>query len=175
MLKLGEKQTLEIMKKVEFGVYLKHPEDATGEERVLLPVKQVPSGAGIGDKVEVFLYKDSKDRLIATTKTPLLVMNEVKVLKVAQVGKMGAFLDWGLEKDLLLPFKEQTTPLKAGDECVAALYIDKSNRLCATMKVYHYLRTDSPYRKDDKVEVIVYEIIDNFGVFVAVDNIMYNN
>ena len=170
MLKLGEKQTLEIMKKVEFGVYLKHPEDATGEERVLLPVKQVPSGAGIGDKVEVFLYKDSKDRLIATTKTPLLVMNEVKVLKVAQVGKMGAFLDWGLEKDLFLPFREQTRKVREGEECLVALYVDKSSRLCATMKVYHYLSQTSPYKKDDRVEGLVYEISDNFGAFVAVDN-----
>ena len=170
MLKLGEKQTLEIMKKVEFGVYLKHPEDAVGEERVLLPVKQVPTGAGVGDSVEVFLYKDSKDRLIATTKTPLLMMNEVKVLKVAQVGKMGAFLDWGLEKDLFLPFREQTRKVREGEECLVTLYVDKSSRLCATMKVYHYLSQSSPYKKDDRVEGVVYEISDNFGAFVAVDN-----
>ena len=170
MLKLGEKQTLEIMKKVEFGVYLKHPEDASGEERVLLPAKQVPANANVGDLLEVFLYKDSKDRLIATTNTPLLLMNEVKVLKVAQVGKMGAFLDWGLEKDLFLPFREQTRKVKEGDECLVALYIDKSSRLCATMKVYHYLTLESPYKKDDRVEGVVYEISDNFGAFVAVDN-----
>ena len=170
MLKLGEKQTLEIMKKVEFGVYLKDPKDAVGEERVLLPAKQVPSSAGVGDSLEVFLYKDSKDRLIATTNTPLLLMNEVKVLKVAQVSKMGAFLNWGLEKDLFLPFREQTRKVKEGDECLVALYIDKSSRLCATMKVYHYLNLESPYKKDDRVEGVVYEISDNFGAFVAVDN-----
>ena len=170
MLKLGEKQTLEIMKKVEFGVYLKDSEDAAGEERVLLPAKQVPEGAKVGDKVEVFLYKDSKDRLIATTKTPLLMMNEVKVLKVAQVGKMGAFLNWGLEKDLFLPFREQTRKVREGEECLVTLYIDKSSRLCATMKVYHYLSLSSPYKKDDRVEGLVYEISDNFGAFVAVDD-----
>ena len=170
MLKLGKRQTLEIMKKVEFGVYLKDPVDKEGEERVLLPAKQVPAGVGIGDQIEVFLYKDSKDRLIATTKTPLLVMNEVKVLKVAQVGKMGAFLDWGLEKDLFLPFREQTRKVKEGDECLVALYIDKSSRLCATMKVYHYLTLLSPYKKDDRVEGIVYEISDNFGAFVAIND-----
>ena len=170
MLKLGEKQTLEIMKKVEFGVYLKNPEDAAGEERVLLPAKQVPAGANIGDQIEVFLYKDSKDRLIATTKTPLLMMNEVKILKVAQVGKMGAFLNWGLEKDLFLPFREQTRKVKEGDDCLVALYVDKSSRLCATMKVYHYLSLSSPYKKDDRVEGVVYEISDNFGAFVAVDD-----
>ena len=152
MLKLGEKQTLEIMKKVEFGVYLKNPDDGTGEERVLLPAKQVPAGAGVGDNIEVFLYKDSKDRLIATTKTPLLMMGEVKVLKVAQVGKMGAFLNWGLEKDLFLPFREQTGKVREGDECLVSLYIDKSNRLCATMKVYHQLSLSSPYKKDDRVD-----------------------
>lgn len=170
MLKLGEKQILEIMKKVEFGVYLKEPMDAAGEERVLLPAKQVPANAGVGDRLEVFLYKDSKDRLIATTNTPLLLMNEIKVLKVAQVSKMGAFLNWGLEKDLFLPFREQTRKVNEGDECLVALYIDKSSRLCATMKVYHYLKLESPYKKDDKVEGIVYEISDNFGAFVAVDN-----
>ena len=170
MLYLGKKQELEIMKKVDFGVYLKSPEDAKGEERVLLPAKQVPQGAGIGDTIEVFLYKDSKDRLIATTNTPLLMMDEVKVLKVAQVGKMGAFLEWGLEKDLFLPFREQTRKVREGEECLVALYIDKSSRLCATMKVYHYLKLDSPYKKDDKVEGIVYEISNNFGAFVAVDD-----
>ena len=170
MLKLGEKQTLEIMKKVEFGVYLKNPEDTEGNERVLLPAKQIPEGAKAGDKIEVFLYKDSKDRLIATVKTPLLMMNEVKVLKVAQVGKMGAFLNWGLEKDLFLPFREQTRKVREGEECLVTLYIDKSNRLCATMKVYHYLSLSSPYKKDDRVEGLVYEISDNFGAFVAVDD-----
>lgn len=170
MLKLGEKQTLEIMKKVEFGVYLKNPSDENGEERVLLPAKQVPAGVGIGDKVEVFLYKDSKDRLIATTNTPFLMMGEVKVLKVAQVGKMGAFLNWGLEKDLFLPFREQTGKVREGDECLVSLYIDKSSRLCATMKVYHKLSLSSPYKKDDRVEGLVYEISDNFGAFVAVDD-----
>lgn len=170
MLKLGEKQTLEIMKKVEFGVYLKDSTDDDGDERVLLPIKQVPKGAEVGDQVEVFLYKDSKDRLISTTNTPLLLMNEVKALKVAQVGKMGAFLNWGLEKDLFLPFREQTRKVREGDECLVALYIDKSSRLCATMKVYHYLQQDSPYKKDDRVEGVVYEISDNFGAFVAVDD-----
>ena len=91
-------------------------------------------------------------------------------LKVADTGRIGAFLDWGLEKDLLLPFKEQTAKVKKGDEVLVALYVDKSGRLCATMKVYEKLRTDSPYKKDDHVEGIIYETSDNFGVFVAVDN-----
>ncbi len=170
MLKLGEKQTLEVVKKVEFGVYLAENKETALEEKVLLPIKQVPQGTGIGDKIEVFLYKDSKDRYIATTNEPKLYKGQTAALKVVQINRVGAFLDWGLEKDLFLPFKEQTKPVQVGDECIVALYIDKSKRLCATMKVYPYLRLDSPYEKNDKVTGMIYEISDNFGAFVAVDN-----
>lgn len=169
MLKLGEKQVLKIIKTVEFGVYLA-PEGET-EEKVLLPAKQVPDGAGVGTELEVFLYRDSKDRMIATTKTPLLEMGKVARLKVAEVAKIGAFLEWGLEKDLLLPFKQQTYRVKAGDTPLVSLYIDKSNRLCATMNVYPALRQDSPYEKDARVTGQVYEVSDNFGAFVAVDDL----
>lgn len=162
---LGKIQTLMVVKKVEFGVYL-----GTEKERVLLPKKQVPKDIEVGDPVEVFLYKDSSDRLIATTKHPKIVLGELKVLKVADTGKVGAFLDWGLEKDLLLPFKEQTAKVKKGDSCLVSLYVDKSKRLCATMRVYGKLRTDSPYKKDDHVAGIIYDKSDNFGLFVAVDN-----
>ena len=168
MIELGKKQTLRIVKKVEFGAYL-----GSEEEKVLLPIKQLPEGAGIGDELEVFIYKDSKDRLIATTNEPKITLGEVAVLQVADVSKIGAFLNWGLEKDLLLPFKEQTTRVAPGDECLVALYIDKSQRLCATMKVYNYLRKDSPYGKEQDVTGRVYEMSDNFGAFVAVDN-MYS-
>ena len=163
-MKLGEKQVLTIEKQVDFGVYL-----GTEEEHVLLPKKQVPKGAGPGDPVEVFLYKDSRDRLIATTNEPKLPLGELAVLEVIDTGKNGAFLDWGLEKDLFLPFREQTGPVKKGDHVLVSLYIDKSSRLCATMKVYEKLSCDSPYQKDDMVEGIVYELSDRFGVFVAVD------
>ena len=163
-MKLGEKQVLTIEKQVDFGVYL-----GTEEEHVLLPEKQGPKGAGPGDPVEVFLYKDSRDRLIATTNEPKLTLGELAVLEVIDTGKNGAFLDWGLEKDLFLPFREQTGPVKKGDHVLVSLYIDKSSRLCATMKVYEKLSCDSPYQKDDMVEGIVYELSDRFGVFVAVD------
>lgn len=164
-MKLGEKQVLTVVKIVDFGVYL-----GNDEERVLLPKKQVPEGIEPGDPVEVFLYRDSSDRLIATTNEPKLTMGHLAVLEVADTGKMGAFLDWGLEKDLFLPFKEQTAKVQKGDKCLVALYVDKSGRLCATMKVYHMLRTDSPYQKDDQVKGIVYDRSDEFGVFVAVDH-----
>lgn len=165
MLEIGKWQKLTVVKEVDFGIYL-----GEENEKVLLPKKQVPEGIKPGDELEVFLYKDSSDRPIATVRTPKLVMGEVARLTVLEVTKIGAFLDWGLEKDLFLPFKEQTAKVKAGDECLATLYVDKSGRLCATMKVYHYLRTDSSYKKDDIVTGHVYEISGNFGVFVAVDD-----
>lgn len=164
-MKLGEKQILMVVKKVEFGVYL-----GNDEQRVLLPKKQVPAGVEPGDPVEVFLYKDSDDRLIATTHEPKLTMGKLAVLDVVDVSNVGAFLDWGLEKDLFLPFKQQTAKVKKGDQCLVSLYIDKSGRLCATMKVYPLLRTDSPYKKDDKVTGMIYDTSNNFGVFVAVDD-----
>lgn len=164
-LTLGKKQVLTIVKQVEFGVYL-----GTEKEKVLLPKKQVPEGAEPGDPVEVFLYKDSQDRLIATTNEPLLTLGELAVLEVAETGKYGAFLKWGLEKDLFLPFKEQTSRVKKGDKCLVTLYVDKSQRLCATMRVYELLRKDSEYKKDDMVTGIVYETSQQFGAFVAVDN-----
>lgn len=158
-----------MVKKVEFGVYL--AEHATEkEDKVLLPAKQVPQGLRPGDEIEVFLYKDSQDRPIATTNTPKLMLGETARLKVVSVGKVGAFLDWGLEKDLFLPFREQTIKVKEGDEVIVALYLDKSSRLCATMRVYPYLSTDSPYQPEDEVTGMIYEISTNFGAFVAVDD-----
>lgn len=171
MFQLGRKQKLIVVKTVEFGVYLGEDQNASMDERVLLPKKQVPENCNIGDTIEVFLYKDSKDRLIATTNIPKLMVGEVGFLAVSQVTKIGAFLDWGLEKDILLPYKEQTRKVKEGEEILVALYIDKSSRLAATMNVYEYLRKDSNYQKDDMVTGVIYQTSDNFGVFVAVDNI----
>lgn len=170
MLEIGKRQLLTIVKKVDFGVYLAKEQEADPEEKVLLPRKEVPENAQPGDEIEVFLYRDSKDRMIATVRQPKLSLGEVAVLRVKENGKIGAFLDWGLEKDLLLPFREQVRKVRPGEECLVALYLDKSKRLCATMKVYHYLRTDRPYEKDQKVTGTLYEISDNFGAFVAVDN-----
>lgn len=168
MIKLGEKQILKVVKKVDFGVYLSDETDK--EERVLLPARQVPQGTECGDEIEVFVYRDSKDRIISTVKEPLLKMGEVARLRVAEVNKFGAFLEWGLEKDLFLPFKQQTVKVHPGAEPLVSLYIDKSGRLCATMNVYPYLSTDSPYKKDDRVTGWVYETSPEFGLFVAVDD-----
>lgn len=165
MIELGKFQTLQIIKKTDFGVYV----GETADERILLPKKQVPENAAIGDQVSVFVYRDSKDRLIATTNKPGIVIGETAILKVKEISRIGAFLDWGLEKDLLLPFKEQTYRVNAGDDCLVSLYIDKSGRLCATMKVYAHLKTDHAYGKNDEAEAFVYEINPTYGAFAAVD------
>ncbi len=165
-MKLGEIQQLKIEKRVEFGVYL-----SDGSERVLLPKKQVPENASIGDEIQAFVYKDSKDRLIATTNTPKLTLGQMGVLTVSQVNKVGAFLDWGLEKDLFLPFKEMTKQPSEGDEILVRVYIDKSERLCASMKgLYEMLSKNPPYKIGDEVEARIYEFGHDFGTFVALDD-----
>ncbi|MBE5834084.1 MAG: S1 RNA-binding domain-containing protein [Butyrivibrio sp.] len=171
MIKLGEKQILQVVKKVDFGVYLAENQETAETDRVLLPKKQVPADAEIGSEVSAFIYRDSDDRLIATTTTPKIMLGQVAMLHVKEVGKIGAFMDWGLEKDVLLPFREQTRKVRAGEDVLCALYIDKSDRLAVTMNVYEFLRTDSPYVKDDKARGTVYEMSKNFGAFVAVDDI----
>ena len=171
MLHLGTYQTLTIIRTVSFGVYLSEPDDH--KNRVLLPKKQVPADAREGDALEVFLYRDSDDRMIATTHKPLITLGKTAVLTVAAVGKIGAFLSWGLEKDLFLPFREQTGKVRPGDRILAALYIDKSDRLCATMKVYPYLKTNAPYERGDQVSGRVYEVDPAHGAYVAVDD-MYS-
>ena len=169
MFHLGESQELYVVKEVGFGIYLGEEENAT--EKVLLPKKEVPEGIKAGDTLEVFLYKDSQDRLIATTRTPKVRLGETAVLRVADTGKIGAFLDWGLEKDLFLPYKEMTKKVQPGDEVLVTLYIDKSRRLCATMKgIYDLLSKESPYKEGDTVQGRVYEFSDNFGTFIAVDD-----
>lgn len=170
MFQLGRKQELYVVKAVDFGVYLGEEVNAGMDDRVLLPKKQVPENVKPGDRIEVFLYKDSKDRIIATTKMPTLMVGEVGLLSVSQVTKIGAFLNWGLEKDILLPYKEQTKKVFEGEEVLVALYIDKSKRLAATMNVYEYLSTDNDYQKDDSVTGTVYQISEEYGAFVAVDN-----
>ena len=150
---LGKFARLYVSKITKFGVMLRSFEEKDLE--VLLPNNQVKKGTEKGDFYEVFLYKDSEDRLIATTQRPYLSLGETAVLEV---------------KDLLLPFKEQTKKVHLGERVLVALYIDKSSRLCATMKVYDYLSCDSPYQKGDHVEGLIYEILDSFGAFVAVDN-----
>ncbi len=167
MFKIGEIQKLKAVKKVDFGIYLSEEND---EERILLPRRQVPEGLSINDEIEVFVYRDSDDRLIATVNRPKLTLNNLGLLEVVSVTKIGAFLDWGLERDLFLPYAQQTRQLHAGENVLVNLYIDKSKRLAATMKVYKLLDRESPYHTGDMVTGTPYEINDRLGVFVAVDN-----
>ena len=169
MIRIGKKQCLNIVSRTDFGVYL-----GTKEEKVLLPVKQVPADVEIGDALTVFVYRDSQDRLIATTNTPKIELDRIAKLKVAQISQIGAFLDWGLEKDLFLPFKEQTYKVKPGDECLVVLYVDKSSRLCASMRrVYNYLVPADCYEKDSQVSGTVIEINPDYGAYVAIDDKYY--
>jgi predicted RNA-binding protein (virulence factor B family) len=167
-MEFGKQNLLVMVRKTDFGAYL--AEKTSDEEQVLLPKKWVPSDLEIGDPITVFLYKDSEDRPVATTVSPKITLGEVARLKVSALAGIGAFLDWGLEKELFLPFREQTRKVKAGEEVLVALYLDKSQRLCATMKLYPYLSTRPPYQMGDEVKGTVYEISDNFGIFVAVDD-----
>ncbi len=133
MLELGRIQKLSIIKTTEFGVYLS--EDSGSEERVLLPKKQVPPGAKPGDEIDVFLYRDSKDRLIATTKEPYITLDGPAVLEVKEITGIGAFLDMGLERDLFLPYHEMKRDTKEHDRIPVRMYVDKSGRLAATQWV----------------------------------------
>ena len=166
MIELGRKQNLKVIKKTDFGVYLSDG----SEERVLLPKKQVPQFLKTGDPIEVFVYKDSSDRIIATTAEPYITVGELAILEVKEMSTIGAFLDYGLERDLLLPFKEMTEKVKEGKKYLVAMYVDRSKRLAATMKIDRYLEPAEKYGRDAEVEGIIYEINEDIGAFVAVDN-----
>ena len=168
MIELGKTQCLNIVKVTDFGVYL-----GTEEDKVLLPKKQVPDDVEVGDALTVFVYRDSSDRLIATTNKPKIQLGELKRLKVSQVTGIGAFLDWGLDKDLFLPFKEQLYKVKKGEVIPVMLYLDKSYRPAATMYVYNNLKTGGGYVKDSAVSGTVIRINPEIGVFIAVDDKYY--
>ncbi len=165
MIEVGKTITLNVKRMAAQGAYL-----SDGESDVLLPLKQVPEDTEIGDALEVFIYRDSKDRIISTVRTPLIRLHEIARLKVKEMTKIGAFLDMGLERDLLLPFHEMTKEPSVGDSVLVVMYLDKSGRLCATEKIYKYLENEAPYKKDDEVTGVLYEISRNFGAFVAVDD-----
>ncbi|MGN0242645.1 MAG: S1 RNA-binding domain-containing protein [Lachnospiraceae bacterium] len=170
MIKLGEIQTLYIVKQTENGVYLNDIPGKT-EESILLPKKWVPHDAKLGTEVEVFVYCDSEDRLIATTMRPKLVLGEIARLEVKEVTKIGAFLDWGLEKDLFLPFKEGK--VEAGKPYLVRLYIDNTNRLAASTRIERFLSVSHSYQKNDHVTGVVYRVNPDMGAFVAVDEQYY--
>ena len=170
-MKLGEWNILRVDRIKEVGAYLTDGvglPDGTAD--VLLPTRQIPNGTELGDNVRVFLYRDSDDRPIATTIEPLITIGELKKLRVKSVTGIGAFLDWGLSRDLLLPFKEQTLKVEQEKSYLVRLYVDKSGRLAASMKVDKVLRPNEKYNKGDHVTGTIYNIKKDFGAFVAVDN-----
>lgn len=152
-----------------FGVYL-DAETGNRTDNVLLPGNQCPDNVQEGDVFDVFIYHDSEDRLIATTQKPLAQVGELAYLKVTAKTQIGAFLDFGLERGLLLPFREQKYPIEVDKSYLVYVYLDKSGRITCTTNVYEFLRADSLYQKNDSVSGTVYQINPEIGVFVAVDN-----
>ncbi len=171
MIEVGKVQTLTIERITPIGAYLSDGFDKT--EVVLLPEKEVSKNARTGDQIDVFIYRDSKHRLISTIREPKIQLGEFAALKVADITKVGAFLDWGLEKDLLLPYNEQTVKVQKGRDYLVNLYTDKSDRLCATMKIYPLLKVGAPYKVGDWIEGYVYQINPEIGAFVAIDNLYH--
>lgn len=169
MIEIGRFYKLKIANFTSFGAYL---ETGSGNrhDNILLPRKQIPEGAREGDELEVFIYRDSEERLIATTRKPPAELGDLAYLKVSARTKIGAFLDWGLERGLFLPFKEQKYPIEIGKSYLVKVYLDKSQRLSATTDIYEYLTASSPYQKDDKVVGTVYSVNPEIGAFIAVDN-----
>jgi predicted RNA-binding protein (virulence factor B family) len=142
MIKIGETVCLDVVKIVEFGFYL----DAKGLGEVLLPRKHAPRNLSIGDSIKVFLYLDSEDRPVATTQTPKAMVGEFAYLKVVAITDVGAFLDWGLDKDVLVPFAEQHRPMEVGDSYLVYLYLDKvDGRITASSKIHKFLDDEKPH------------------------------
>lgn len=175
-MELGRMQNLYIQRFTSVGAYVndkKMGSNEGGHTDVLLPKKFVQKEWSIGDKIEVFILRDSDDRLIATTRKPKIQVGEFAILPVTDVTRVGAFLDWGLEKDLFLPFKEQIHKVKANEKVFVFCYIDKSNRIAATMNVKNHFAFPHRIKENDMVEGVVYATNPDYGAYVVVDN-QYN-
>ncbi|HSQ42883.1 MAG TPA: S1-like domain-containing RNA-binding protein [Fibrobacteraceae bacterium] len=155
-----------VVRQIAYGLVLA---DSTGAE-VLLPNRYCPEGARVGSSLEVFVYCDSEDRPVATTQEPLAMVDEFAALQVKEVNRTAAFLDWGLDKDLMLPFREQTMELRPGNWCVVRIYLDQaSNRLVCSQKLKPWFDTDTRYlRPGDVCEVKFYERHEH-GILAVVD------
>jgi len=153
MVKIGEKSHLRINKKVDFGVYL----DGEQLGEILLPNRYVPQTGKIDDVLEVFVYTDSDDLLIATTETPYVMVNQCALLKVIEVNQAGAFLDWGLPKDLILPYSEQQCPVSTGQSVVVHVFLDEStDRLAASTKLSNFLsETSTWFKTEQEVDLLI--------------------
>ncbi len=164
MLELGKFNTLKIARKVDFGVFL-----SSGSDEVLLPKKYLEPDMEIGSEVEVFIYKDSEDRTIATTQKPFAQVGEFAFLKVKEVNSFGAFMDWGLEKDLLVPFREQDKKLEAGKSYVVYVYVDKlTKRIAASAKINRYAKNDEMLlSENEEVDLLLFKQTDlGYGAII---------
>ena len=168
MIRLGDYNTLKVVKEVDFGLYL----DGGEEGEILLPTRYVPKGCRPGDDIEVFLYLDQDERLIATTLRPLAKVGDFACLEVAWVNEYGAFLHWGLMKDLFCPFREQKMRMVKVNSYIVYVTIDEdSYRMIATAKVERYLSHERPnYKHGDEVDLLVWQKTD-LGFKVIVDNL----
>ncbi|GAB2473115.1 GntR family transcriptional regulator [Hymenobacter qilianensis] len=175
MLALGDYNELEVARAVDFGLYL-----TSDDGDLLLPIKYVPEGTQIGDRLRVFVYRDSEDRLIATTLEPLARVGEFAALTVRDVSSNGAFLEWGLEKDLFLPYRNQRQALRVGQRATVYVYLDEnSDRIVASSKWEKYLpQADFPGKAGDQVELFVAQDTD-LGYTVIVNGaylgLVYHN
>ena len=167
MIRIGDYNTLNVVRSTNVGVFL---EDDQGTE-ILLPNKYVPKDIRLNESLEVFCYLDHEERPVATTLKPLVVRDGFAYLKVAQVNKIGAFLDWGLEKQLMVPFKEQQTRLEEGKSYVAHCFLDEESfRLAASTKIDKFLSKEGmDYKVNDEVNLLVYRKTD-LGWEVIIDN-----
>lgn len=169
MIELGKMQELEVARKTQHGFYLNAKKDKDKND-VLLPENQAPHDIKTGEEIEVFVYRDDQGSMKATVKRPKLLLGELSVLRVVDITNFGAFLDWGLEKDLLLPLKEQVVKIVKGRSYLVGLFVNSKGRLCATMKIYDLLSAASPYKENDRVHGTIYNINEDLGAFVAVDD-----
>ncbi len=165
MFEIGKYHTLQISRVTKVGLYL-----VNDTHDILLPNKYVPSDYTIGDSITVFVYLDHEERPVATTLKPLIKLNEFAVLKVSYVNQFGAFLNWGLEKDLFVPHKEQARPMEKDKRYVVYLYLDeKTNRLVASSKINQFLTNDDiQYEVNEEVDVMVSHITD-VGINVIIN------
>ncbi|WP_297423543.1 S1-like domain-containing RNA-binding protein [Clostridium sp.] len=169
MIIIGEYNKLKVSREVDFGYYL---EDNSGDEVLLPNTAAKGHDIKVGDKLEVFIYRDSKDRLISTLKKPLLTVGNIAYLEVVTQNDIGAFVNFGLERDLFVPLKEQAFKLKEGKKYLFYMYVDKTDRLAATTRIHPYLdlAEEGKYKVSDEVEAIVYEINENGTLNVAIDD-----
>ncbi|MGD9859073.1 MAG: S1 RNA-binding domain-containing protein [Marinobacterium sp.] len=165
MVETGCFNKLKVIREVDFGVYL----EGGAEGGILLPKPEVPEGTRLGDRLQVFVYLDSDDMPVATLRRPRAQVGQFAGLKVVDVNKVGAFLDWGLPKDLFLPFNEQVKPLTIGDYVTVYLYLDNTNRIAASAKLEKHLEPGDDYTQGQLVELLVVRPTD-IGYQVIIDN-----